>query len=367
MSWTATDHACMARALQLARRGLYTTHPNPRVGSVLLRDGAVIGSGWHERAGGPHAEIAALAQSGGNVAGATCYVTLEPCAHAGRTPPCVDALLAAGIRRVVAAMIDPNPLVSGRGAARLRDAGVEVETGLLEAEAAALNPGFLLRMREGRPWVRCKLALSADGRTAPAGGGPGWISGQAARREVQRLRAMSGAVVTGIGTVLSDDPRLNLRESSLRDSQPLRVVFDRGLRCPVDARILRLPGRTLLMTESGDAERHAALRRAGAEVVVPGVAGAGFAQAALRWLAREEQVNEVLVEAGATLSWALLDAGLVDELVLYQAPVVLGGSAAPQFEIPRGGFAAAPAGLRRVARRRVGADWRLLYRRAVAA
>jgi diaminohydroxyphosphoribosylaminopyrimidine deaminase/5-amino-6-(5-phosphoribosylamino)uracil reductase len=237
-----------------------------------------------------------------------------------------------------------------------------VDHGLLENEATGLNPGFVLRMREGRPFVRCKLAVSRDGRTAPAGGGPGWITGQAARRDVQRLRALSGAVVTGIGTVLADDPRLNVREPGLRGDQPLRVVMDRRLRLPEEARMLRLPGRTLVMTESRDAARHQRLRAAGAEVVVADAAGADFAAASLRHLAIREQVNEVLVEGGATLAGALIEAGLVDELVVYQAPVVLGGAEPPPFRVPEGGFAVAPPGFRLRESRRVGRDWRLTYR-----
>jgi diaminohydroxyphosphoribosylaminopyrimidine deaminase/5-amino-6-(5-phosphoribosylamino)uracil reductase len=364
LSWTAADHAYMSRALQLARRGLFTTLPNPRVGCVLVRDGEIAGEGWHERAGGPHAEIAALAAAGGKASGATCYVTLEPCAHAGRTGPCADALLAAGVARVVAATIDPNPLVGGQGVARLAAAGIAVDSGLLEAEAEALNAGFMLRMREGRPFLRCKLAVSRDGRTAPAGGGPGWISGQAARRDVQRLRARSGAVITGIGTVLADDPRLNLREAGLRDGQPLRVVMDRRLRFPEQARMLGLPGRTLIMTECADAARQERLRKAGGEVVVPRSEGAGFALAVLRHLAREEQVNEALLEGGATLSGALLAEGLVDELVLYQAPVVLGGAGSPPFRMAGNGFALPPPGFRRIEARRIGRDWRLVFQPA---
>jgi len=351
----------MSRALQLARRGMYTTTPNPRVGCVLARGGAVVGEGWHARAGGPHAEIAALAAAGASARGADCYVTLEPCAHTGRTGPCADALIDAGVARVFAAMIDPNPLVHGKGRARLEQAGIPVEPGLLEPEAVALNPGFVLRMREGRPFVRCKLAVSSDGRTAPAAGGPGWISGQASRLDVQHLRARSGAVVTGIGTVLADDPRLNVREPGLCADQPLRVVLDRGLRFPEDARMLGLPGRTLIMTATNDADGTERLRKAGAEVVaIP--AGATFAAAAFRHLAEREQVSEVLVEGGATLARALLADDLVDELVLYQAPITLGGDEPPPFHVPAGGFATPPAGFRLAERRRVGRDWRLTYR-----
>lgn len=259
-SFSAADHRCMARALRLAERGLYTTDPNPRVGCVLVRDGHVVGEGWHRRAGEPHAERNALAAAGDAARGATAYVTLEPCSHHGRTPPCTQGLIEAGVARVVAAMSDPNPLVAGDGLAMLHEAGIETQVGLLEADAEVLNPGYLQRMRHGRPYVRCKLAMSLDGRTAMASGESQWITSEAARRDVQLLRARSSAILTGIGTVLADDPSMTVRlpadelfgvDSDDYLRQPLRVVLDTRLRTPPRARMLNLPGRTLLVCGEG--------------------------------------------------------------------------------------------------------------------
>jgi diaminohydroxyphosphoribosylaminopyrimidine deaminase/5-amino-6-(5-phosphoribosylamino)uracil reductase len=322
----AGDAAHMARALELARRGLWTTDPNPRVGCVLVNDGRVIGEGWHERAGGPHAEAMALAAAGPLARGATAYVTLEPCCHHGRTPPCADALIAAGVARVVYAMQDPNPRVAGGGAARLAAAGIAVEGGLLEHDARELNPGFVARMTRGRPWVTVKLAASLDGGTALPGGESRWITGEAAREDVQRLRARSSAVMTGSGTVIADDPRLDVRlEGAGR--QPLRVVLDSRLRTPPTARILAPPGQALILCTALDESRAAALRAAGAEVqALPGAAGSVDLTAALELLAARE-VNELLVECGAGLAGALLAAGRVDELMLYLAPTLLGRGA----------------------------------------
>ncbi|MDS4040785.1 MAG: bifunctional diaminohydroxyphosphoribosylaminopyrimidine deaminase/5-amino-6-(5-phosphoribosylamino)uracil reductase RibD, partial [Candidatus Competibacter sp.] len=241
----------MARALALARRGLYGTDPNPRVGCVLVREGAIVGEGWHEHAGKPHAEANALETAGERARGATAYVTLEPCCHYGRTPPCTDALLRAGITRMVTAMPDPNPQVAGRGLAQLRAAGIGVECGLLEAEAQALNPGFIQRMTQGRPFVRVKLAMSLDGRTALASGQSQWLTGEAARQDVQRLRARSSAILTGIGTVLADDPSLNVRLPEA-PRQPSRVILDTELRTPPTAKTLRLPGSVLIFTAVAD-------------------------------------------------------------------------------------------------------------------
>jgi diaminohydroxyphosphoribosylaminopyrimidine deaminase/5-amino-6-(5-phosphoribosylamino)uracil reductase len=324
----ADDAAHMARALELARRGLWTTDPNPRVGCVLVHEGRVIGEGWHEQAGGPHAEAVALASAGPSARGATAYVTLEPCCHQGRTPPCTDALIAAGVARVVYAMQDPNPRVDGGGARRLAAAGIAVEGGLLAPEAGELNPGFVARMTRGRPWVTVKLAASLDGGTALPGGESRWITGEAAREDVQRLRARSSAVMTGSGTVLADDPRLDVRLPGAT-RQPLRVVLDSRLRTPPAARILAPPGHALILCTSLDEARAAALRAAGAEVQsLPGAAGNVDLAAVLELLAAR-QVNELLVECGAGLAGALLAAGLVDELVLYLAPTILGRGARP--------------------------------------
>lgn len=353
----------MSRALQLAGRGLYTTDPNPRVGCVLVKADRVIGEGWHERAGGPHAEINALRQAGADASGATAYVSLEPCSHHGRTPPCVQALIAARVRRVVAAMEDPNPQVAGAGLRLLREAGIEVQAGLLAQQAALLNPGFVQRMRHGRPWLRCKLAMSLDGRTALANGASRWITGAAARGDVHRLRARSSAILTGIGTVLADDPALTARPGGADPAavrQPLRVVLDSRLRMPAGARLLAAPGATLLVTgvaAEAAHERFAARERVSV-LALPVHAGRLDPLSVLRHLAQRE-INEIHVEAGPTLSGALLQAGLVDELVIYMAPHLLGDTARGLFTLP---------GLERMEERRellirdiraVGSDWRI--------
>lgn len=330
----AGDDHWMTRALELAREGLYSTPPNPAVGCVLLHDGAVVGEGRHLRTGGPHAEVQALAAAGARARGATAYVSLEPCDHHGRTPPCVDALLAAGVARVVAALRDPNPRVAGRGLERLRAAGVVVDCGLREAEARELNRGFVARMARGRPWVTLKLGASLDGRTALADGTSRWITGAAARADVQRLRARASAILTGVGTVLADDPRLTVRDPGLelRGRTPLRVVLDRQLRTPPGAALLREPGSTLLLAAEGvDPARAAALQAAGAELVMLADGPRGRELSAVLALLAERECNEVLVEAGPTLSGAWLEAGLVDELVVYLAPTVLGDAARSMF------------------------------------
>lgn len=319
------DSAWMARALQLAGRGLFTTTPNPRVGCVLVKDDQVIGEGWHARAGEPHAEPLALCAAGARARGATAYVTLEPCSHHGRTPPCADGLIAAGVVRVVIAMQDPNPLVAGQGVARMRAAGIAVECGLMEAEARALNVGFDKRMRCGLPWVRSKIAASLDGRTALANGSSQWITGAAARRDVHVWRARSCAVLSGVDTVLADDAQLSVRHVETT-RQPLRVVLDSHLRVAPGARIFQ-GGPVLVVTATADAARHAVLQQAGATVTVLADEGGRVdLDATLRHLATIG-CNEVLVEAGTTLNGALLKAGLVDELVLYFAPQLLGDMA----------------------------------------
>lgn len=352
----------MARALQLARRGTYTTAPNPRVGSVLVKDRQIVGQGWHQRAGGPHAEVAALSDAGGAARGADCYVTLEPCVHFGRTPPCTTALIDAGIARVVAAMEDPNPLVSGRGMQALVDAGIATASGLLGSEAAEVNRGFVMRMSAGRPFVCVKLALSADGFTSVADAGDKRITGEAARADVQRLRAECCAVVTGIGTVLADDPSLNVRRDGLGDRQPLRVVLDRTLRFPTTAAMLKLPGRTIVVTHSGDRKRHAELLACGAEIVVLDTSGAEFPGAALKYLAETEQVNEVLVEAGMTLAGAMISLRLADELVVYQSRAALGDRGKARFHPPGALEDPERMGMMLLDRRAVGSDWRLTFR-----
>jgi len=337
----AADHAFMAEAVQLARRGIYSTHPNPNVGCLIVANGEVLGRGWHQRSGEPHAEVFALREAGDSAHGATAYVTLEPCSHTGRTPPCADALVEAGVGRIVIGMQDPNPQVSGRGIERLRKAGITVECGLQEAQARDLNPGFISRMERGRPWLRVKLAASLDGRTAMASGESQWISGPEARQDVQRLRARSSAVMTGIGTVLSDDPSLNVRlvPSDLYGvepvRQPLRVVLDSQLRLPPQAKLLSLSGETLIMTVTDDAAARATLEQTGAVTisVVEAQNGQPSPQAVLQELAARE-INEVLLECGPTLAGAFMAAGLIDELVIYLAPHLMGNNARGLFNLP---------------------------------
>ena len=326
------DHRFMAQALRLAERGLYSASPNPRVGCVIVRDGQVVGEGWHERAGTPHAEIHALQQAGERMRGATVYVTLEPCSHHGRTPPCTDALIAADVARVVAAMRDPNPQVAGQGIEKLARTGIQVEVGLMEAQALELNIGFVSRMTRERPWVRLKVAASLDGKTALNNGVSKWITGPAARSDVQHWRARSCAILTGVGTVLADDPQMNVREIET-SRQPLRVIVDSNLNTPPSAKILA-GGNALIACAVEDAAKAQALRAAGADVLVlPGSDGHVDVARLLQVLA-EREVNELMVEAGATLNGALLNAGLVDELILYLAPVLIGDAARGLFALP---------------------------------
>lgn len=340
MSTPADDLRHMGEALRLARRGRYTTQPNPRVGCVIVKDEVIVGAGYHARAGGPHAEIVALQQAGSRAFGATAYVTLEPCAHHGRTPPCAGALVAAGIRRVVAATEDANPLVAGKGFKILQDAGSAVEAGLLADEAKALNAGFLRRISGGLPWLRLKMAMSLDGRTAMANGESQWITGPDARRDVQKWRAMSSAIITGVGTVLADDPALTVRPEEWREWShgevvpPWRVVLDADFRTPPTARILAAPGRVIVVGANAQPARQQALAAAGAETwLLPGPQGRTDLTALLQKLAAAG-ANEVLVEAGATVAGAFAQAGLVDEYILYMAPVVLGSTARPLLEWP---------------------------------
>ncbi len=323
----ATDSAWMQYALELAERGLWTTTPNPRVGCVLVKEGQKVGEGWHVRAGEPHAEVHALRQAGEAACGATAYVTLEPCSHMGRTPPCAEALVDARVRRVVAAMEDPNPSVSGRGLARLRAAGIEVVCGVEEARARALNPGFIRRMTRGRPWVRAKLALSLDGKSALGNGESQWITGAPARAEGHRWRARSCAVATGSGTWRQDDPELTVRAVPT-SRQPQRLVLDARLEMAPDARLLGPGGTTTLFSGTmADPQRRAALERAGAIVkILPECQGHLDLHAWVETWGKME-LNEVLVEAGPRLTGALLEAGLVDELLLFMAPVLLGEGA----------------------------------------
>ncbi|HKZ11132.1 MAG TPA: bifunctional diaminohydroxyphosphoribosylaminopyrimidine deaminase/5-amino-6-(5-phosphoribosylamino)uracil reductase RibD [Rhodanobacteraceae bacterium] len=386
---SATDHALMARALRLAERGLFTTQPNPRVGCVIAHGGEIVGEGWHQRAGEPHAEVFALRAAGGRVRGATAYVTLEPCAHHGRTPPCADALIEAGIARVVCASEDPNPKVAGAGIQRLREAGITVETGLTRDAARELNRGFFSRFERGRPWVRVKLAMSLDGRTALANGESKWITGEAARADVQRWRARSSAILTGAGTARADDPRLTVRlpgfeplslrgkGEGMQDSNrllpegearsfvsPMRVVLDARLDAlETDAHLLDDSAPTLVLHAPGVKPKDGRYGRA--ELVDVPMAANGHIDlaAALRMLA-DRQVNELQVEAGPALCGTLFEQNLVDELLLYIAPVFLGDHARPLLALLPLADMAARHHLRVIEQRRVGEDLRLLLRRA---
>lgn len=353
------DHGYMARALALARRGMYSTHPNPRVGCVIVNGDRIVGEGWHRVAGGPHAEIVALEAAGERARGATAYVTLEPCCHEGRTGPCVTALLEAGIVRVVAAMSDPNPAVATEGLRRLTAAGVAVESGLMEPAAARLNAGFIRRMTTGRPRVTVKIAASLDGRTAMADGESRWITGPDAREDVQRLRASSSAVMTGIGTVLADDPRLTVRSErwDTAGRVPPRIVVDTSLRMPADARMLGLPGEILIAC--GDAAGGAPLEAAGAVLLrCPGSDGR-VDLARLMEILGQREFNDVLVEAGPTLCGALLAAGLVDDLVIYLAPHLMGDSGRGMFSLPGLDRMSDRVQLQVLDIRRVGDDFRI--------
>ncbi|NOS74154.1 MAG: bifunctional diaminohydroxyphosphoribosylaminopyrimidine deaminase/5-amino-6-(5-phosphoribosylamino)uracil reductase RibD [Methyloglobulus sp.] len=371
------DAKYMARAIQLARKGLYTTDPNPRVGCVLVKDGRIIGEGWHKRAGLAHAEVEALTDAANateNTNGATAYVTLEPCSHHGRTPPCCETLVKAGIKRVVAAMQDPNPRVSGNGFAYLKAVGIEVSCGVLEEDALVLNRGFIMRMTEGRPFVRSKLAMSLDGRTAMASGESQWITSPEARADVHKLRAESSAILTGINTVLADDPSLTARIDK-EVVQPIRVVLDSSLKMPLPSKMLDLPGRTIILTcgqqadlsndmipfmvrrpeevpvvqahhernhiktvrpelVEGHKDKPQQLQNAGAEVYqLPEKQGQLDLAEVMKFLA-EQEINEVLVEAGAVLNGALLAENLVDEWVIYMAPKILGDQGRGLFTLP---------------------------------
>ncbi|MBC9073832.1 bifunctional diaminohydroxyphosphoribosylaminopyrimidine deaminase/5-amino-6-(5-phosphoribosylamino)uracil reductase RibD [Thauera sp. CAU 1555] len=360
MTFSATDHAMMARALALAERGLETTTPNPRVGCVLARNGEIVGEGWHERAGEPHAEVHALRAAGERAHGATAYVTLEPCSHHGRTPPCADALVAAGVARVIAAMEDPNPQVAGKGLARLRAAGIDTAAGLLQAQAHELNIGFISRMTRGRPWLRMKTASTLDGKTALNNGVSQWITGEAARQDGHRWRARACAVLTGIGTVRADDPQLSVRAVPC-SRQPLRVLVDARLEVSPEARILA-GGHCLIATATDDAERTAALRERGAELLrLPDAAGKVDLPALLQELGRRG-LNEVHVEAGFGLNGSLLREGCVDELLMYFAPMLVGEAAQGLFRLPELAALDRALRLKLVDLRAVGEDFRLIAR-----
>lgn len=333
MSFSVFDYECMATALQLAEMGIESTHPNPRVGCVITREGQVVGRGWHKRAGEGHAEIHALSDAGDKAVGGTAFVTLEPCSHMGRTPPCVDALIKAKVARVVFAIDDPNPDVNGSGHKRLQQAGIEVQSGLMAKEAEELNCGFLKRMRRGMPWVRIKLAQSMDGHIALANGSSQWISGPESRADVQNWRARSDAILTGIGTVLADNPSLNVRKKNTA-RQPVRVILDSHWRTPANARTLALPGQVLIAGLEDNPVADELAESPADCVALPSSAGGVDLKAVLHELAARG-INEVQVEAGATLCGSLIQQGLVDELLIYQAPLILGGGAVSPFASPR--------------------------------
>jgi len=357
----AIDHVHMAHALRLAEKGLFTTQPNPRVGCVIARGETVLGTGWHQRAGEPHAEVFALREAGEAARGATAYVTLEPCAHFGRTPPCADALIAAGVGRVVIAHEDPFDKVSGAGIEKLRAAGIGVQVGLLRDAAHELNIGFFSRVQRGRPWVRVKLAMSLDGRTALADGSSTWITGEAARADVQRWRARASAILSASGTVLADNPQLTARLPAPEPFvPPLRAIVDTALRTPAGANVLDASASTVFF-HAPDALVPDHLAHATRAAIRRGDAGGLDLHAALHWLAKHE-VNEVHVEAGPVLCGALLAAGLVDELLVYIAPVLLGDSARPMLHLPPLDDMASRWQLRTLDRRQVGDDTRLQLR-----
>jgi len=361
----------MATALKLAARGIFSPHPNPRVGCVIANGQNVLGRGRHEFAGGPHAEIAALLDAGENIKGSTAYITLEPCSHHGRTPPCTEALLSAGVSRIVVASADPNPQVNGQGLKKLRNAGLAVETGLMAGEVEALNPGFFMRMRKGRPWVRVKTAISLDGRTALGNGDSKWISGEASRRDVQKWRARSAAVLTGIGTVLADNPAMNVR---LDDSQPgqngqhgqapgrqpLRIIVDSRWRTPAHSRILADPA-TAIIAGIQEVTVPPELEATGVQCIsLPAISGRTDLVALLSRLA-EMELNEVQVEAGARLCGALLKERLVDEVLIYQAPLLLGEGGPGPFTFGPLESMDERTHLKLLESRRLGNDWRLRF------
>ncbi|MGH8145436.1 MAG: bifunctional diaminohydroxyphosphoribosylaminopyrimidine deaminase/5-amino-6-(5-phosphoribosylamino)uracil reductase RibD [Rhodanobacteraceae bacterium] len=372
--FSATDHALMARALRLAERGLFTTQPNPRVGCVIAKGDEVVGEGWHQRAGEPHAEVFALHAASARARGASAYVTLEPCSHHGRTPPCANALVEAGVARLVIASEDPNPKVAGAGLRRLRDAGIAVETGLMRGAARELNRGFFSRFERGRSWVRVKLAMSLDGRTALANGESKWITGEAARADVQRWRARSSAILTGTGTARVDDPRLTVRLGGGdphpqpnpplegQGFQPLRVVLDARLDAlRSGAHLLDGSAPTLVLHAPGVRSRDERYSRVELASMELDTAGKLDLDAVLKLLAARN-INELQVEAGPALCGTLLERGLVDEVLLYVAPVLLGDAARPLLALPALAAMSDRLRLRNIEQRKLGDDWRILLR-----
>ncbi len=361
--FSADDHRYMSLALRLAAQGLYTTDPNPRVGCVIVIEGQIIGQGWHRATGEAHAEVHALQQAGERAKGATAYVTLEPCSHHGRTPPCADALITAGVARVVVAMQDPSPKVAGQGMARLEAAGIKVDPGLMTEQAEVLNPGFISRCKRGRPYVRCKLAMSLDGRTAMASGESKWITSEASRLDVQKLRARSSVIVTGIGTVLADDPRMNVR-LDVDVKQPDRVVVDSNLRMPTGAVMLVQQGVTWLANNSQDQTRRSDLEQAGAQMLDVTTDNGHIDLSALLNALQGFDYNEVLVEAGPSLSGAFMQAGLIDELIVYMAPHLMGHGGNPLLYLPGIDAMQDRIALQLTELKQIGDDLCLTYKRA---
>lgn len=371
---TSTDLLYMQQAIDLAKKGLYSTKPNPAVGCVIVKDGQIVGEGWHQQAGQPHAERIALAQARDGAKGATAYVTLEPCSHFGRTPPCADGLIEAQVARVVVAMQDPNPLVAGQGIERIRNAGIEVLVGVLEAEAKQVNLGFIRKMEKQLPFVRLKMASSLDGRTAMENGESHWITGEESRLEVHRMRARCGALITGIGTVLADNPSLTVRLSdeelaklnlNQENCHPIRVVLDPNLSMPLDAKMLNLPGRTILMTSRETAERSPEIVEAidakGVEMVAVAAEDDRLdIESILRYLAEVEQINDVMVESGAIVAGAFIQSGLVNELHCFIAPSLMGNMAKPMFVLPGLDTMADKINLRIQSMERFGEDARIV-------
>jgi len=355
MSQSSHDNIYMSQALQLARKGLYSTQPNPRVGCVIVLNNEIVGEGYHQQAGGPHAEIHALNQAGIKAKGATAYVSLEPCSHHGKTPPCADALIKSGISRVVCAMLDPNPLVAGKGLEKLQLAGIKTLSGLMQAEAEEINPGFIKRMKTGLPFVRIKLAMSLDGRTAMASGESKWITGPHARADVQKLRARSSVVLTGSGTVIADDPSMNVRitanelQVDVEIHQPVRAIVDSQLKVSTSSKIFKVAGDTLVLSTK-QAEHVVTLAEKNNKLDL---------ECALKYLAEEKQANEVHVEAGNELCGALLEQQLVDEIVLYMAPHIMGDSAKGLFHLSGLNNMSERVNLEIKDIRSIGKDWRI--------
>ncbi len=330
--FSSADYAFMAEAIRLAKKGLFTTSPNPRVGCVIVKNHQIIAQGWHEKAGQPHAEINALTQAAGEAKGSTVYVTLEPCCHYGRTPPCTDALINAGIAKLIIAMQDPNSRVAGKGIQQLRAAGIDVQFGLLEAQAKQLNIGFVSRMTRQRPWITVKIASSLDGKIALANGKSQWITGEAARTDVHRLRARSCAILTGINTVNQDDPELSVRYVQT-PRQPLRIILDNRLEIATHAKVLQKPGVSIFTTVHDSEKIHALTEKGARVVILPSSTGKLNLVEVMTKLA-EFEINELFVEAGSTLAGALVESRLVDEIIIYAAPILLGNSAQSMLNLP---------------------------------